>query len=166
MATDVDEVEPLPTLGWVEAGAFTPLDNITLKLFMDFPVRSWADDFTHIDQEQYTNLKCLLLSGRILPGLVPIIREFNMKWLSNWRTSIWEDGRRSFRVKHIVERDGQLEAFDIDPTPSPSFTLQPKLLTSTAMQDAQYGGWSDATYVHVLPPGSAVTKVNIIARVV
>ena len=108
MATYVDEVEPLPTLGWVEGGAFTPLDIITLKSFKDYPVRSWEDDFAHIDRQRYNNLKCLLPTGRILPGLVPIVKEFDMNWPSEWRPSVWEDGRRSFRVENIVERDGYL----------------------------------------------------------
>jgi len=55
---DVDELEPLPTLGWLEGSSFIALDNITLKAFMDSPVRSWEDDFTDVERERYTNLKC------------------------------------------------------------------------------------------------------------
>jgi len=163
---DVDEVEPLPTLGWVEGSSFTALDNITLKSFMDSPVRSWEDDFTDVDRERYTNLKCLLPCGRMVPGLVPIVREFDINWTSHWRSSVWEDGRRCFRVENVVESDGLVEAFDIDPTPAPSFNPHPALVTSSPMETVQYGGWTDASYVHVLPPGSAGAKVNVTAMVV
>ena len=36
----------LPTLGWLDNGAFTPIDPVTLKSFMDIPVQSWEHDFT------------------------------------------------------------------------------------------------------------------------
>jgi len=90
VGTDVDEVEPLPALGRVECSAFTALDIITLKLFMDCLVRSSEDNFTDVDRERYTNLKCLLPSRRIMPGLVPIVREFGINLTSHWRTSAWK----------------------------------------------------------------------------
>jgi len=108
MGTDVDDVERLSTLGWVESDAFTPLDNFTLKSFMELPVQPWDEDFAHIDQQRYPNLKCILLSGRILPSLIPILREFDINWPSNWPTSVWEDGGMSFYVENIVERDSLL----------------------------------------------------------
>jgi len=166
MGTHVHGVEALPTLGWVEGGAFTPLDNITMKSFMDFPVPSWEDDFNDRDRVRYTNLKCLLPSGRILPGLVPIVREFGRNWPPHWRTLVCKDGRRSFRVENIVERDGILQAFDIDPTPHPSFSPQPALVTSVTKHAIHYGGWTDDTYIHVVPPGCAGVKVNVMAGVV
>ena len=46
-----------------------------------------------------------------------------------------------------------LRHFDIDPPPA-------------GMQTVQYGGWNDATYVHVLPPGSAAAKVSVTGRIV
>ena len=48
MANDDDDMQPLPTSRWVGDHQFTPLDNITKQPFMDFPVRSWGDDFTHV----------------------------------------------------------------------------------------------------------------------
>lgn len=41
---------------------------------MDFQVTTWDDDFTDVKRKQYTNLKCRLPGGRIVPGLVPIVK--------------------------------------------------------------------------------------------
>jgi len=42
----MDDASTLPNLGWVEERNFIPLDNVTLKSFMDVPVTSWVDDFS------------------------------------------------------------------------------------------------------------------------
>jgi len=74
-----------------------------LKSFMDVPVRSWVDDFTPTERKWYKNLKSLLLSGRVVPGLVPIVKEFEINWHAHWRRSVWEDRRRSMQVENVVE---------------------------------------------------------------
>ena len=71
----------------------SPLLTVLLQSFMNFSMRSWEDDFTNVDRKQYTNLKCMLPSGRIVPGLVPIVKEFDGNWDIQWRLLIWEDGR-------------------------------------------------------------------------
>jgi len=48
MTNNDDDIEALPTLGWVEELQFTPLDNVTIQFFMDFLVRPWDDDFTDV----------------------------------------------------------------------------------------------------------------------
>ena len=95
-ASNVSEGVALPTLGWLDSCAFTPVDPVTLKSFMDIPVRSWEHDFSVVERERYVNLKCLLPSGRVVPGLVPIVREFDSQWGVQRRVSVWEDGRRGF----------------------------------------------------------------------
>lgn len=82
--------------------------NITLKSFMDFSIRSWEDDFSDSELERYSNLKCLLPSGRVKPGLVPIVKEFDINWGADWRSNVWEEGRRCIHVEHMVEREGLL----------------------------------------------------------
>jgi len=102
----MDDTTPLPTLGWVNEGKFAPLDNVTLKSFKDLPVRSWVDDFTPTERHRYKNLKCLLPGGRVLPSLVPIVKEFGSNWDPQWQRTVWEDGRQSMRVENIVEQNG------------------------------------------------------------
>jgi len=152
---------PLPTLGWLDSGAFIPLHPVTLKSFMDIPVRSWEHDFSVVERERYMNLKCLLPSGRVLSGLVPIVREFETEWGVERRVSMWEDGRRAFRVENVVERYGLMEAFDIDPIPTPCFTPTPTVVYCGSIEAFGYGGWTDTTYVHVIPPGDGTPKVSI-----
>ena len=105
-SSNVSDEVALPTLGWVNDGVFTPLHPVTLKSFMDTPVRSWVNDFTDVEGERYSNLKCLMPSGRILPGLVPNVKEFDNNWGAQRRIAVWEDGRRSFRVENVVEPYG------------------------------------------------------------
>jgi len=100
-------------------------------------------------------------SGRILPGLVPIVKEFDNNWGAQRRIAVWEDGRRSFRVENVVERYGLLEAFDIDLIPTPCYTPTPTLLTSSSIKAVKYSGWTDNTYLHVLPAGDESGKVSI-----
>lgn len=161
MATTNDDSPPLPTLGWVDDTQFTPLNNLTLQSFMDFPVRSWVDDFMPTKRKHYTNLKCLLPSGRIVPGLVPIVKEFDINWGHDWRCSIWEDERRSFRVETVVEQEGLLQAFDIDPTPTPSYSPPPRVVHGQMRTAIQYDGWTDDTYLHVIPGGREGVRVDI-----
>jgi len=71
---------PLPTLGWVEDGEFNVLDTLILQPFMDFLIRSWANDFSTEDGERLRNLKCLLPSSRVVPRQVPIVKEFDKNW--------------------------------------------------------------------------------------
>jgi len=76
--------QSLPTLGWVQGGHFCPLDNISLQTFMDFPVQLW-DDFNPSKRKKLRNLQCLLLSGRLVPGQVPLVQEFDPNWLQEWK---------------------------------------------------------------------------------
>jgi len=110
-----------PTLGWVENGAFHALNNVFLESLMDYPVWSW-DDFSLVDRKRLRNLKCKLPSGRIVPGQVPVVKEFDGNWTARWRATVWADGRRCLRVAHMVEEADIVEAFDIDPTPTPGYT--------------------------------------------
>ena len=91
-ASNAIEVVALPTLGVLADGVFIPLDPLTLKSFMNVPIRSWDDDFPELDRERYRNLKCIMPSGRLLPGLVPIVKEFDGTWDGERRISVWEDG--------------------------------------------------------------------------
>ena len=91
MTNKDDDIQLLPTLGWVDERQFTPLDNVTLQSFMDFSVRSWDDDFTNVQRKRYTNLKCMLPASRIVPDLVPIVKESDRNWGHEWRSRIWED---------------------------------------------------------------------------
>ena len=63
-----------------------------------------------MDWKQYINLKCLLPSGRIVAGQVPIVKEFDINWGHDWRSSVSEDRRHSFRLETKVEREGLLQA--------------------------------------------------------
>lgn len=111
---------------------------------MDFPVLSWVDDITPIERKDYTNLKCLLPSGRIVPGQVPIVKEFGINWGHDWRSSIWEDGRHSFRLKTIVEREGLHQAFDIDRTPG-SFIQSTSEICAVPKHDRSPIRWVDGS---------------------
>ena len=77
IVSNVTQVVALPILGWLDDGAFTPIDLVTLESFVDIPVRSWEHDFTDMERQRYINLKRLMPSGRVAPGLVPIVRELN-----------------------------------------------------------------------------------------
>lgn len=121
MAAVEDGAFALPTLGLVENGAFHALPTVFLQSVMDIAVRLW-DDFSNVDRKRLRNLKCLLPSGVVVPGQVPIVKEFYPNWPRHWTTLVWADGRRLFRLEHMVERDGIVEVFDIDPTPAPNYT--------------------------------------------
>jgi len=82
----------------------------------------------------------MLPTGRIVPGLVPIVKEFDRNLSHEWRSRIWEDGRQIFRVENMVEREGLIEAFDTDPTPARCCTLQYRYVYSGHLQTIQYGG--------------------------
>jgi len=99
----MDDTASLATLVWVDEGNFSPLDNVTLKSFMDLPVRPWVDDFTPTERHRYKNLKCLLPGRRVLPSLVPIVKEFGSNWDPQWQRKVWEEGRRSMRAENVVE---------------------------------------------------------------
>ena len=43
MTNNDDDIQALPTLGWVDERQFTPLDNVTLQSFIDFAVRSCGE---------------------------------------------------------------------------------------------------------------------------
>jgi len=77
------------------------------------------------------------------------------------RVSVWEDGWSGFRVENVVERYGLMEAFDIDPIPTLCFSPTPTLVNSRSIEAVEYGGWTDRTYVHVIPPGDASARVSI-----
>jgi len=128
---------------------------------MDVLVRSWVDDFSSTERKRYKNLKCLLLPGMIVPGLVPIVKEFVVTWDSQWTTSVWQEGRGSIGIENVVECTGLLEAFDIDPIPAPSFSPQLIIMTPRRLYALEYGGWTNNTYVHVIPRGRERVKVNI-----
>lgn len=161
MNASTEAPDSLPTLGWVENGDFIPLPNIVLQSFMDCPVRSWDDDFTCEDRTRLQNLKCMLPSGRLLPGQVPIVKEFDPHWTQDWRASLWADGRRCFRVEHMSEREGLLQVYDIDPTPAPTYVPQPARVLNPNVTDIQYGGWTDNTNLFVLRSGTEAAAVNI-----
>ena len=129
----------LPTLGWVENGRFHPLQNVVLQSLMDCPVRSW-DDFNGTDRKRLRNLKCMLPNGRLAPGQVPIVREFDRNWRQEWRATVWADGRKCIRVEHMVEEEDIVQEFDIDPTPAPTFIGDATYVISPDVTDLCYGG--------------------------
>ena len=165
-ASNANELVALPTLGVLADGEFIPLDPLTLKSFMDVPLRSWDDDFPELERERYRNLKCMMPSGRLVPGLVPIVKEFDGTWDGERRIAVWEDGRRAFRVENVVERNGLLEAFDIDPIPTPCFAPTPRVIRSPISEALHYGGWTEKTYLHVIPAGDDSGTVSILSRTV
>jgi len=72
----------------------------------------------------------MLPSGRLIPGQVPIVKEFDRNWPPKWRASVWADGRRCILVEHMVEDEGIVQVFDIDPTPAPTYTPQSTYMIS------------------------------------
>jgi len=68
------------------------------------------------------------------------------------------------RIENVVERTGFLQAFDIDPTPAPSFSPQQIMATPGRLCAVEFGGWTDNTYVHVIPRAHKGAKVNIHVR--
>ncbi|KAJ8432346.1 hypothetical protein Cgig2_021116 [Carnegiea gigantea] len=64
----------------------------------------------------------------------------------------------------MVEREGLMEAFDIDPTPAQCYTPHSRYIYSGYLQAIEYSGWT--TYLHVLPVGRAAAKVDVTLRTV
>ncbi|KAJ8442479.1 hypothetical protein Cgig2_022362 [Carnegiea gigantea] len=149
-----------PTLGWVENAVFHCLPNLFLQSLMDCPVRSW-DNFSPVDRKRLRRLKCMLPSGRLVPGQVSIVKEFDANWPPEWRASVWADGRRCIRVEHMVEDEGIVQVFDIDPTPAPTYIPQSTYMISADVTNVHYGGWTDNTYLFVLHPGRDAAKFDI-----
>ena len=102
--------------------------------------------------------------GRVVPGLMPIVREFDTEWGVEWRVSVWDDGRRGFLVENVVERYGLLEAFDIDPIPTPCYSSTPTLVQSPSIEAVEYGGWTDSTYVHTYHQEMQAERCLYVAR--
>ena len=127
---------------------------------MDCPVRSW-EDFNGRDRKRLKNLKCKLPAGRVVPGQVPIVREFDRNWAQDWRATVWADGRKCIRVEHMVQQEDIVQEFDIDPTPAPTFSADATYVMSPHVTDVRYGGWTDNTYLFVLPRGGAAGKFDI-----
>ncbi|KAJ8431547.1 hypothetical protein Cgig2_029576 [Carnegiea gigantea] len=61
----------------------------------------------------------------------------------------------------MVERDGIVEAFDIDPTPPPNYTPPTTYFISGNVADVHYGGWTDKTHLFVLHRGVAAAQFDI-----
>ena len=68
------------------------------------------------------------------------------------------------RVENVVEHNGLLKAFDIDPIPHPSLNPPPITIHPHRVAAVEYGGWIDNTYMHVVPSGRAGAKVNMHVR--
>ncbi|KAJ8441113.1 hypothetical protein Cgig2_006942 [Carnegiea gigantea] len=129
MATARDGASALPTLGWVENGAFHALPTVFLQSLMDIPV--------------------------------PIMKEFDPNWPRHWTALVWADRRRLFRLEHMVERDGIVEAFDIDPTLAPNYTSSTTYFILDNVTDIRYSGWTDETHLFVLHWGVAAAHFDI-----
>jgi len=97
---------------------------------------------------------------------VPNVKEFDNNWGAERRIAVWEDGRRIFRVENVVQPYGVVKAFDIDPIPRPCYTPTATLVTSSSIEVVKYGGWTDNTYLHILPAGDESGKVSISATIV
>ena len=69
-------------------------------------------------------------------------------------------------MENVVERNGLLEAFDIDPIPMPFFGPAPIVIRSPISEALHYGGWTDETYLHVIPPGDDSETVSVRSRTV
>ena len=67
-------------------------------------------------------------------------------------------------VENVVKHNGLLRAFDINPIPHPSLSPPPITLHPHRVVAVEYGGWTDNTYVHVVPSGRAGAKVNMHVR--
>ncbi|KAJ8430662.1 hypothetical protein Cgig2_033818 [Carnegiea gigantea] len=59
------------------------------------------------------------------------------------------------------EQDDIVKVFDIDPSPAPSYTLLSTYLISPNVTDVRFGGWTDTTYLFVLPQGPTTAKFGI-----
>ncbi|KAJ8428679.1 hypothetical protein Cgig2_006353 [Carnegiea gigantea] len=103
----------------------------------------------------------MLPSGCLLLGQVPIVKEFDRNWPQDWRASLRADRRRCFRVEHISEREGLVQAFDIEPTLAPSYVPQLPRIISPHVCNIRYGGWTDNTYLFILPSGRQAAAIDI-----
>ena len=106
-------------------------------------------------------MECLLPSGVDVQGQVPIMKEFDLNWPQHWTTLVWTDGRRLFRLERMVERDGIVEAFAIDPTPAPNYTPPTTYFISDNVTNVCYGGWTDEAHLFVLRRGVAAAHFDI-----
>ncbi|KAJ8421572.1 hypothetical protein Cgig2_028556 [Carnegiea gigantea] len=61
----------------------------------------------------------------------------------------------------MVEDEGIVQVFDIDPTPTPTYTPQSTCMISADVTNVRYGGWTDNTYLFVLRQGRAAGKFDI-----
>jgi len=61
----------------------------------------------------------------------------------------------------MVEEEDIVQAFDIDPTPAPTFIGDATYVISPDVTDVRYGGWTDNTYLFVVPRGGAAGKFDI-----
>jgi len=82
----------------------------------------------------------LLPSGPLVPGQVPLVREFDPNWLQEWKEQLWAYGRRCFHLEHICEQDEVLKVYDIDPTPAPVFIPQVQSQVTSVVNTIRYGG--------------------------
>ncbi|KAJ8432709.1 hypothetical protein Cgig2_009767 [Carnegiea gigantea] len=78
-----------------------------------------------------------------------------------WRDNLWANRRHCFRIKHMMERDGMYETYDIDPTLAPRYTPESTYPIRGDVTAIRFGGWIDDTYLHVLSTNSSATKFNI-----
>jgi len=61
----------------------------------------------------------------------------------------------------MVQEDDIVQEFDIDPTPAPTFNGDATYVISPNRTDVRYGGWTDNTYLFVVPRGGAAGKFDI-----
>ncbi|KAJ8419729.1 hypothetical protein Cgig2_016201 [Carnegiea gigantea] len=61
----------------------------------------------------------------------------------------------------MVERDGIVEAFDINPTSAPNYTPPTTYFISDNVTDVRYDGWTDETHLFVLHCGVAAAHFEI-----
>ena len=71
--------------------------------------------------------------------------------------------RTLLRVQRTAEEDGVVEGFDIEPIPRPSFAPRRTFEISQSMLSCNYYGWSDDTYMHILPKGHDGAQINIMS---
>ena len=61
----------------------------------------------------------------------------------------------------MVQEEDIVQEFDIDPTPALTFSVDVTYVMSPHVTDVRYGGWTDSTYLFVLPRGGAAGKFDI-----
>ncbi|KAJ8427428.1 hypothetical protein Cgig2_019040 [Carnegiea gigantea] len=107
-------------------------------MFIDFPVHE-RNEFV-IEDRLHSILKCFLPCGRVVLGQVTIVKDFDPQWPPEWRESVWVNGGRCFYIKHMMERDGMYEAYDINPTPTPRYTPEYTYLITWDVTPIHFGG--------------------------